>query len=55
MRGAPGEAFGWKKSQKDAIKKLKKRIEIFDKCGESTQSKDSKFRLERMKRNANVV
>ncbi len=49
------KAFSWKSDQRNSIKKLKKRIEIFDKTGESTQSKDSKFRLERMKRNANVL
>ncbi len=49
------EAFSWKKSQKDAIKKLKKRIEIFNRTGESTQKKDCEHKLERMKRDANVV
>ncbi len=48
-------AFSWKHAQVDAIKNLKIRITVFDKTGESTQSKDSKFKLERMKRNADVV
>ncbi len=48
-------AFSWKHAQKEAIKKLKKRIEIYDRAGAGTASKDAKFMLERMKRYADVV
>ncbi len=45
------EAFSWKKAEKDAIKKLVYRKQIYVKLGQMLEAKDIERRIERVRKN----